>query len=76
MKYGYYLAESDLLCGDIEFAKQAKDIYLSYGLNCKHAYRYDGVSIYLNGDITIKRIVLRDFFSEKFRALCYDLPSE
>jgi len=76
MKYGYYLAESNLLCGDIEYAQQAKDIYLSFGLSSKHAYRYDGVSIYLIDGILIKRIILRDFFSEKFRTLSYDLPSE
>jgi hypothetical protein len=73
-KYGYYIPLQDKLCGDQEFANQAKQIWDLFGINKKFAGRYDGVSIFLTeeGQPT-KRLLVQDFFSEKHKVISFDI---
>jgi hypothetical protein len=46
MRYGYYIPSQNILRGDKELAAEAEFFYLDIlGLDKKHAYHYDGVSV-------------------------------
>jgi hypothetical protein len=78
MRYGYYIPTQDLLCGDLEFATEARENFRALALPCdKHGNyqgnRYDGFSIYVREDGTlVKRLTLQNFFNEKRDFLTID----
>lgn len=65
MRYGYYIAEQKKLCGDKQFADEAKEIYDSFGIPEKHIDKLDGVSIFLKEDGTLTKRVFVGYFSIK-----------
>jgi hypothetical protein len=75
LRYGYYLASSDSSYGDGKCAYEAKAIYESFGFDIKFANKFDGVSVYFRENNTIvKRVILRDFFSDEPKIVCRDYP--
>lgn len=62
-KYGYYVANTKQLYGDMEYANEAKEIYESFGIPTKHTGHQDGVSIFLKDDGSLtKRATAAHFF--------------
>lgn len=74
--YGYFIAKQNLLCGEPKLATEAQVFYsTTLGLDTRYAELYDGVSIYSQADGNwIVRVVLRNFFKEKFEYVVHDYP--
>lgn len=79
-KHGYYIALQNKMFGDIAFAKEAKEIFDSFGFTFdkKKGYqggKFDGVSIWETSDgRIIKRVSLHDYFSQEPKVLVKDFP--
>lgn len=74
MRLGYYIAAEDMLCGDEEFAAEAKKHFQSLGIN--EPQRMDSVSVYVRDSEAEKvvRFTLHDLFAyDKRRTLLFDL---
>lgn len=75
MIHGYYIASSDSRHGDGQCSYEAKAIYKSFGFDFIFANKFDGVSVYFRENNSIvKRVILRDFFSEEPKTICCDYP--
>ena len=73
--YGYYIAAQNLLAGDPSLASEAEAYYYeTLGLDPRFARPYDGVSIcHINGVLTV-RVVLQNFFTDRFDVRVHDYP--
>jgi hypothetical protein len=74
MRFGYYIAAEDMLCGDEEFAKEAKKLFHSLGI--EKPQRMDSVSVYVRDGERDKvvRFTLHDLFAyDKPRTVIFDI---
>ena len=70
IRNGYYIAAQNLMCGDMELANLAKQIFDTFDLpNDKNGNyqgnKYDGVAFYQTEKMIVyKKIILQNFFVE------------